>query len=347
MHELDVLIITTGHDLQDGRLVRHQHSLLRSGMRVQLHKVQSRSRFLRFFLSPLIAYRFIKKSSANCVILPDPELQLFLPPVIHRELAVISDVHEDYEKVLFDRTWINKSMVPFVKAITKVLRKVRERWSHVVVTVDRSIGFDNYLIISNRPNPIDFPQPPNTPSSSRLVYVGDIRESRGLSAMLRLAHASPEIGLDLVGPCADEESLYQQIEELDLNERVEWHGRCSYKRSWEIASHCLAGLSLLSPTPSFREAIPTKIWEYWAVGLPILATSIPGQSKLIHAAKGGVAGSHDELLEILDIWIHNPKEAKKIGSQGREYFLKTASDDEKQISEAVESAISIYKVKTQ
>ena len=98
-------------------------------------------------------------------------------------------------------------MVPFVKAITKVLRKVRERWSHVVVTVDRTIGFENYLIISKRPTPIDFPQPPNTPSSSRLVYVGDIRESRGLSAMLRLAHASPEIGLDLVGPCADEESL--------------------------------------------------------------------------------------------------------------------------------------------
>jgi len=346
VHEPDVLIITTGHDLQDGRLVRHQHSLLRAGIRVQLHKVQSRSRFLRFLLSPLIAYRFIKRSSANCVILPDPELQLFLPPLIHRKIAVISDVHEDYEKVLFDRIWITRSMIPFVKVITKLLRKVRERWSHVVVAVDRSIGFDKYLIVSNRPNPIDLPQPSNSPSSTRLVYVGDIRESRGLSAMLRLVQANPEIGLDLVGPCVDEASLYQQMEELDLSDRVVWHGRCSYERSWEIASHCLAGLSLLSPTPSFLEAVPTKVWEYWAVGLPVLATSIPGQGKVIQDAKGGVVGSHDELLEILDIWVSNPEEAKKIGSQGREYFFKTASDNDKQISDAVEKAMSVCKVKT-
>ena len=347
MHEPDVLIITTGHDLQDGRLVRHQYSLLRAGVRVQLHKIQSRSRFLRFFLSPLIVYRFIKKSSADCVILPDPELQLFLPPVIHKKVAVISDVHEDYEKVLFDRSWISRGMVPFVKVITKILRKVRERWSHVVVAVDNSVAFDDYLIISNRPNHVDLPSPPEALPLKRLVYVGDIRESRGLSAMLRLVQASPDVDLDLVGPCANEESLYQQIEELDLAGRVQWHGRCSYKQSWEIARHCLAGLSLLSPTPSFQEAIPTKIWEYWAVGLPILATDISGQSRVIHEAKGGVVGGHDELAKVLDIWVHNPKEAQRIGSQGREYFLQTRTGDEKEISDAVEDAIFAYKVQIQ
>ena len=236
-------------------------------------------------------------------------------------------------------------MVPFIKIIAKVLRKVRDRWSHVVVAVDTSVAFDKYLIVSNLPDPNDLPQPPDVPGVQRLVYVGDIRESRGLSAMLRLVHSSPEVGLDLVGPCANEEDLYRLIEEFELNQRVEWHGRCSYKRSWEIASHCLAGLSLLSPTPSFLEAVPTKIWEYWAVGLPVLATDIPGQSKVIHDAKGGVVGGHAELLKNLDIWVDSPKEAQKIGSLGREYFLKTKMGEEDKISDAVEDAISKYMVK--
>lgn len=345
MLEPNVLIITTGHDLQDGRLVRHHRSLLRAGVKVNLQKIQSRSRFSRFLLGPLSAYRSIKNSSANCVILPDPELQLFLPPLLSKKFAVISDVHENYEQVLFDRVWISRSMVPLVKVITKILRKVRDRWSHVVVTVDSSLAFDDYLIVSNHPSPVDLPKPPDTPPLMRLAYVGDIRESRGLSAMLRLIRESPNVGLDLVGPCENEESLNQQIKDHNLTDRVNWHGRCSYARSWEIASHCLAGLSLLSSTPSFRDAVPTKIWEYWAVGLPILAFDIPGQSKVIYAGKGGVVGSHNELLEALDAWILSPNKARDLGSQGREYFLETSSESKEEISSAVENALSRFRVK--
>ena len=347
MLEPNVLIITTGHDLEDGRLVRHHRSLLRAGITVNLQKISTRSRFSRFFWGPVSAYRLIKTSSANCVILPDPELQLFLPPFLHRKFAVISDVHENYEQVLFDRVWISRSMVPPIKILTKILRKVRDRWSHVVVTVDNSLALDDYLIVSNHPNPVDLPQPPESPPKMRLVYVGDIRESRGLSAMLRLIQAIPSLGLDLVGPCENAESLYQKIDDLDLTDRVNWHGRCSYDRSWELASHCLAGLSLLSSTPSFRDAVPTKIWEYWAVGLPILAFDVPGQSKVIHAAKGGVVGSHDELIETLEAWIVSPILARDVGSQGREYFLKTSSHSKEGLSGAVENALSIYRVKAQ
>ncbi len=342
MLEPSVLIITTGHDLQDGRLVRHQRSLLRAGVTVNMQKVGTRSRFSRFFVGPITAYRLIKKSHANCVILPDPELQLSLPPILHKKIVVISDVHENYEQVLFDRVWIRKSMIPFVKVVIKILQKIRDRWSHVVVTVDESIARDEYVIISNRPNPVDLPRPSESPAVKRLVYVGDIRESRGLSAMLQLAKETPDVGLDLVGPCDNAEKLQKQIKDLSLSDRVKWHGRCTYDQSWEIARHCLSGLSLLSSTPSFRNAIPTKIWEYWAVGLPILAFDVPAQSKIIFAAHGGVVGTQRELKETLDIWLENPHLARNVGVQGREYLMKEVGKPSEGILDAVQKGLQKF-----
>ncbi len=338
MLEPSVLIITTGHDLQDGRLVRHQRSLAREGITVDIKKVVTNSRRSRFIYGPLGAYRLIRKSSANCVILPDPELQLFLPPLLHKKLAVISDVHENYEHVLFDRIWISRILVPFVKVITKIMRKVRDRWSHIVVTVDSSLALDSYFVIPNYPNLNDLPNPSESLALKRLVYVGDIRESRGLISMLNLVKEIPQVGLDLIGPCNNED-LNRLIGSMNLSDRVIWHGRKSYKESWEIASKCLAGLSLLSNTPSFENAKPTKIWEYWSVGIPVLASDLPGQREMVLAADGGKVGSFVDLKKALISWVENPNLAKATGARGREYLQGMIAEKKDILPELINESI--------
>jgi glycosyltransferase involved in cell wall biosynthesis len=48
------------------------------------------------------------------------------------------------------------------------------------------------------------------------------------------------------------------------------------------------GLSLLDDTPAFRDAVPSKLYEYAAVGLPSLATPLPRVAELLHESGAGV-----------------------------------------------------------
>jgi len=40
---------------------------------------------------------------------------------------------------------------------------------------------------------------------------------------------------------------------------------------------------MLQPTPAFVEAMPSKIYEYLASGLPVLSTRLPRQTKVIRS----------------------------------------------------------------
>ena len=342
MHGSKVLIITTGHHEYDGRLLRHKQELLRSGFDTSIEVVATSSRASRFLMGPFLAYKKIILNQTDCVILPDPELQLFLPPLICKKLAVVSDVHENYQKVIFDRRWIRLGFRNVIRIVTKILEFIRDRWSHVVISVDSSIASKDSFTVTNCPNPIDLPEPIESEALLRLVYVGDIRESRGLSSMLELIKETPEVGLDLVGPCNDID-LENLLCSMDLSDRVVWHGRKPYNESWEIASRCLAGLSLLSMTPSFETAKPTKIWEYWAVGLPVLASDLPGQRMMIDESSGGVVGSLEEIKKALMLWVAEPVAAREIGIKGRQYLEQIFREENKTLQYAIHEAMRRFK----
>ena len=283
-----VLIITTAHDLEDGRLVRHKNALQRNKISTEILSLKFGNRMVRFVFGPWLAYFKIRRAKPHCVILPDPELQLLLPIFLRNKLSVIVDVHEVYELVVEDRSWIRNWLKPIVDFFVWAVSLSRNRWADAILVADESIDAKCGIYVSNRPSPTDFPvtQPPKIPLS--LVYVGDIRESRGLEEMIKLVEITPEICLDLIGPCSNEKNLVNMIDNRNLSDRIRWHGRLPYRRSWEVASTAIAGLCFLRPTPAFKNAIPTKIWEYWAVGIPVLGSNLPGQAKLIEES-GGVS----------------------------------------------------------
>jgi glycosyltransferase involved in cell wall biosynthesis len=45
---------------------------------------------------------------------------------------------------------------------------------------------------------------------------------------------------------------------------------------------------MLQDTPAFRDAVPTKVYEYLACGLPVVATPLPRQAELVSEAAAGV-----------------------------------------------------------
>ena len=340
MKDSKVLIVTTAHDAEDGRLIRHMNALIRNGILAEILSIYTANRVNRFILGPLKAYLKIRRLKPDCVILPDPELQLFLPFILKNRTVVVVDVHEAYELVVEDRLWIRNWYRPFVKFFTSILVSARNRWADIVLIADASIGENVEVLVSNRPSPLDLPPLRSPDFPFRLVYVGDIRASRGLQEMLSLIEMTPEVHLDLIGPCEESENLLNAIEGRGLSKRITWHGRLPYRKSWEIASSSIAGLCLLRPTPAFVNAIPTKIWEYWAVGIPVLGSKLPAQTRLIEESGGGFVGEVEDLSLRVLTFIQNPMSARGIGEIGRRYYEIHDDGSEIRLVDAIQEVIN-------
>ena len=336
---VDVLIVTTSHHQDDGRLVRHKNSLLRGGIKAEIVSFPRKSRLVKYVIGIIWAYRTVKVVKPKCVILPDPELHLFLSPLIKRKLIVISDVHEDYVSVMVDREWVRGPLKSLVRFSLLALPRIRDRFSNAVVAADQSLCRPKDILIENIPHSDDLPEH-GVKAPSKAVYVGDIRPSRGMERMIDLVDAIPELTLDLVGPCVVGDEMTALIARKGLSDRITWHGRQSYMRSWEIASTCSVGLCLLDRTPAFDKAIPSKIWEYWALGIPVIASELDRLTQLINEVGGGIVLHDENSVSKIRRWITDENAVLQAGSQGHEYFMSKSIQNSTQLVKLVASLIN-------
>ncbi|MBV9097621.1 MAG: glycosyltransferase, partial [Frankiaceae bacterium] len=146
------------------------------------------------------------------------------------------------------------------------------------------------LVVRNLPDLTALPAPAAREPEPRAVYVGDVRRSRGLVTMLTALESAPEWSLDVVGPvaAADQPWLDGWLATSAAASRLRLHGRLPPARAWQVASGAWVGLSLLDDTPAFRDAVPSKLYEYAAVGLPSLATPLPRVVDLLTESGAGV-----------------------------------------------------------
>lgn len=128
--------------------------------------------------------------------------------------------------------------------------------------------------------PVARPVPPSPPL--RAAYVGDVRTSRGLRVMIDAVAQAPGWHLDIVGPVApaDEDWLAARLLADDVLDadgilRVHQHGRMPPQQAWQVVDGASVGMLLVEATPAFRDAVPTKLYEYLATGLAVLATPLP------------------------------------------------------------------------
>lgn len=109
--------------------------------------------------------------------------------------------------------------------------------------------------------------------ADRLVCLSRLAAGKGLEDLLRAAAILRESGLalqlDLVGAGPLEAGLTELCRDLGLQECVRFPG---FVRPADSLL-CLAGIGVL---PSHREGFPNTLVEYWAAGLAVVATDLPG-----------------------------------------------------------------------
>ena len=115
----------------------------------------------------------------------------------------------------------------------------------------------------------------------RLVYAGALTPNYelgvALAAVARIVARRPELEtvFDIHGRGDTEPELRAAAATLGLGEHVRFHGRTSIEAVPAVLAAADIGLAVTRRNEHTELAIPTKIFEYAAMGLPVAATRLP------------------------------------------------------------------------
>ena len=127
--------------------------------------------------------------------------------------------------------------------------------------------FPNYPASGGLPDP--------APSDGSVVYVGDVTEARGALDMVEAAATSSR-PLTVIGRCPGDIAEQMQALAADRGVDLTLSGWLPHRKAMERVATAAIGLSLLHDLPNYRHSMPTKLVEYLQLGIPVVASDLPG-----------------------------------------------------------------------
>ncbi|QKG85685.1 glycosyltransferase family 4 protein [Kroppenstedtia pulmonis] len=344
---MKVMIFSSVHSCSDSRIFHKQAvSLARAGYEVEVHALanfkENENQGVRLVGLPVprnkwqrlrngwILYRRALVSEADRFHFHDPEL---LPwGVLLRQRTnrpVIYDAHEDLPKQIHTKPWIPKLFRPFLARLAHQVEKALARRLSAVVTATESIAdqFDapQVAVVKNYPLTAPYTHTESDDDKNRLLYVGGISYLRGYQEMIRMMDYLPhslQAELHLIGPMQHIRSEDRKLDQLK-EKRVYYHGIIPFEEVPQWLSRGKVGLVCLHPVENYQESLPIKLFEYMAMGLPVVATDFPLWRKIVadHGA-GRMVNPLDpsDMAEKVKEILSDPLLQRKMGEQGRKAY---------------------------
>lgn len=352
---MKVCILTTAHSPFDERIFHKEgKSLAAAGYEVVIIAPYEKSEFKEGIqikaVPPLSSrkdrvwrikdiYRAALQEKADIYHFHDPDLipaALWLSRKHHK--PVIYDVHEYYGDSLLTRYWLPKPLRRLVARNVDRVEKWAARSFAGIITVNRHMAAlfqqenPEGEILHNYPlkSQFNFPRPEH-PKPPVILYLGGINRERGLEIILRampIVRAScPEAVCELVGP-AETGDLGPDFSELTpwLEQgNVRLRGKVPYEQVPEILAKCSVALVPLLPTLNYQKAIPVKLLEYMAAGLPVVGSQFGYIEEIIAGTQCGLLtkpADPESLARAVCTLLEDPQRALVYGQNGWEAFRR-------------------------
>lgn len=214
----------------------------------------------------------------DLVSIHDPELiPAALAARLLRRRRVVLDVHEHVPGQLLYKDWVWRPLRRTLAWLSHRLLRLAERFLHLTLAEDgyhvlfrhRHPVFANYPAEGSLPEPAD--------PSGYLVYVGVVNEYRGATAMVEaVARMQAPLPLTMVGRIDPGMEERLPVLARRLGVELTMTGPRPHREAMQIASRGVAGLALMADVPNNRWSQPTKVFEYLGMGVPLVASRLPG-----------------------------------------------------------------------
>ena len=290
-----------------------------------------RSRWERLLVAPWRVLRAALRVGGDVFHFHDPDLipAAFVLAVVLRK-KVVYDSHEDVPRLLLDREWLPRRLRHPISRTIALL----ERWivrSFALVISAEDTGAERFrpvraLVVRNYVRSDEFPTelPEYSTRPRRITYVGDLTRQRGIPELVAaVGLVPPDIGAELVlagrmNTPGLEADLHRSPGWPDTR-HVGWLERTEVTR---LLAESRVGAVTWHPTRKHAEgAVPVKLFEYMAAGLPVVASDLPAIRSVVARDGVGILVDPSDVAAIAEAFewlLTHEDDAAEMGHRGRE-----------------------------
>ncbi len=278
-------------------------------------------------------YREAVRLDAAIYHFHDPELMPVGALLKLHGKRVVYDVHEDYAGAMKGK-WIPEPLTgPAAFAVSfceATLARACDRIVAATPTIAAKFPAEQTRLVQNFPwlNELQLANPlPYAQRDAIAIYIGWLSDARGIGTMMQateLAAKQEPVRLLLAGKVIP--GAKAAFEEGGPHPLVEYLGFLDRPKVAELMSRARVGLVTLPPTGNYVNAQPTKLFEYMAGGLPVIASDFPVYRKFVDSAGAGLLVDPLDAAAIAEalVWLlRHPDEAAEMGRNGQRAVRET------------------------
>jgi len=280
----------------------------------------------------------VKKVYAKAVALDSDIYHLHDPELIPIGLKlkklgkkVIFDAHEDLPKQLLGKPYLNKFLLTILSKTFSTYENYACKNFDAIITATpyirdkfleinkNSVDINNFPILDELASTISWNE-----KKDEICYVGSIAKIRGIKELVKSMEGIKEIRLNLAGKFS-EQDIENEVKRYEGWNKVNELGFLDREGIVEVLHKSKVGIVTLHPIINYFDALPVKMFEYMAAGLPVVSSNIELWKEIVEGNSCGICVdplNPQEIADAINYLVSHPQKADEMGQNGKKAILE-------------------------